>query len=104
MDVRKPVPLNDPQFVEAARVLAEKLFAEPDTPARVTKAFRLATIWLPAAKERDILCRLYEEQRTRFANQPNQSLAFVNIGDRPLFVLPAIYSWLEPKTLPGTAV
>ena len=77
------VLLNDPQFVEAARVLAEQLFAEPDLSARLTKAFRLATSRRPSARELDLLSRMYREQKARFEQEPAKADAFLKIGDSP---------------------
>lgn len=73
--------LNDPQHVEAARVLAENIFAEPDLPGRLTKAFRLATSRSPTAKELDVLSRMFTEQRQRFENQPEQATALLGVGE-----------------------
>lgn len=76
--------LNDVQHVEAARVLAEKLFAEPDLPTRLTKAFRLATSRRPSVKELDVLSRMYMEQLDRFQKQPEQAEAFLRVGESPV--------------------
>jgi hypothetical protein len=73
--------LNDPQHVEAARVLAEKLFAEPDMPARLTRAFRLATSRRPTAKELDVLAQMFAEQRQRFEKLPEQAAALLRVGE-----------------------
>jgi Protein of unknown function (DUF1553)/Protein of unknown function (DUF1549)/Concanavalin A-like lectin/glucanases superfamily len=77
------VLLNDPQFVEAARVLAEKLCSEPDLSARLTKAFRLATSRRPSARELEVLTRMYTEQKVRFEQQPEQTDAFLKVGESP---------------------
>jgi hypothetical protein len=77
------VLLNDLQFVEAARVLAEKLFAEPDLPGRLTKVFRLATSRQPSARELELLTRMYQEQKARFDRQPKRVDAFLKVGDSP---------------------
>jgi hypothetical protein len=60
------VLLNDPQFVEAARKIAERAIREagpkPDDHIRYT--FRLLTGRAPTLRQMQILQRLYEEQRT----------------------------------------
>ncbi len=77
------VLLNDPQYVEAARVLAEKLCAEPDLASRIAKAFRLATSRTPNSKELAVLTRLYAEQKARFDARPKEAEAFLKVGDWP---------------------
>jgi hypothetical protein len=79
------VLLNDPQFVEAARVLAERLIkAEQNAPAdRIREAFRLLTSRLPTDRELRILLQLYGEQREHFAKSPDDALAFLKIGEAP---------------------
>ena len=79
------VLLNGPQFVEAARVLAEKLHRDhqgrPD--AIVTAAFRLLTSHEADATEQKILLRLYDEQLAWFRAHPADATAHLAIGDTP---------------------
>jgi uncharacterized protein DUF1553/uncharacterized protein DUF1549/concanavalin A-like lectin/glucanase superfamily protein/cytochrome c len=79
------VLLDDPQFVEAARVLAEGLVREfpGDADGRITRAFRLATGRRPDDREREVLRRLLDEQRTLFAADPPAAEALKKIGERP---------------------
>src|SRR5262245_9897014 len=64
--------LNDPQMVEAARFLGQRMLKEggKSVTERARWAFRLVTGREPAAKELAILLALYEEQRTEFARSP----------------------------------
>jgi hypothetical protein len=80
------VLLNDPQFIEAARVLAQRLFREPaaDLSARIEMAFRLATGRRPEPREREILARLYEEQLALFAREPDAARTYLAIGETPV--------------------
>ena len=71
------VLLNDPQFVEAARVLAERAAAAARLPARRARArnrdARSARL-IGRAPDRDeaaILARLFAEQRALFAAHPD---------------------------------
>ncbi len=75
--------LNDPQFVEAARVLAEKLIVRyPDaTLARIEEAFRVLTSRRPSLEEMDVLSRLYDEQRAHFASRPDDARALLSVGE-----------------------
>jgi len=79
------VLLNDPQFIEAARVLAEKLIQQPDSDLepRIRHAFRLLTSRTPSQREIDILKRLYHDQKTYFDSVPNEAKKFISIGDSP---------------------
>ena len=79
------VLLNDPQFIEAARVLAEKLIQQPDSDleSRIRHAFRLLTSRTPSLKETEILKRLYRDQKTYFDSVPNDAKQFISIGDSP---------------------
>src|SRR5207247_8180881 len=66
------VLLNDPQIIEAARVLAERLVRErgPDLDARIVAAFRVLTGRRPEVREREILRRLYQDQLAYFTSDP----------------------------------
>jgi hypothetical protein len=77
------VLLNDPQFIEAGRVLGERLWIEAggDTNRLVTAAFRLATGRVPQPREREILSRLYAEQHAEFAANPDLAGKYLSIGE-----------------------
>jgi hypothetical protein len=94
------VLLNDPQYLEAARVLAQRLLqrspADPDR--RVEEAFRLATGRRPAGQERETLHRLYREQLALFRGQPDRIPVYLATGEFP--VAPD----LAPDELAATAV
>jgi hypothetical protein len=80
------VLLNDPQFVESARVLAEQLLRAPASSAaqRIVHAFRLTTGRQPEARELEILQKLLEEQFERFSKNAPMAANFTKIGDHPL--------------------
>ena len=69
------VLLNGPQFVEAARVLGERLYEEAD--GDVTKiaegAMRALASRAPDDRERAILGRVYEEQLAAFRAAPEDA-------------------------------
>ena len=79
------VLLNDPQFVEAARALAQKLLEQSDlTPeARIQSAFRRLTSRSASEKELQILTRLYAEQKSHFESVPNDAASLLAIGESP---------------------
>jgi cytochrome c553 len=79
------VLLNDVQFVEAARVLAEHLVARhpTDPAARAREAFRRLAGRGPDAREAEILARLYAEQLEWFGESPEAAAHFLAVGASP---------------------
>jgi hypothetical protein len=79
------VLLNDPQFVEAARVLGEGLLVRfpSDAAARHRAAFRQLAGRAPDAGEEALLARLFAEQRAIFAKAPADAEAFLSTGASP---------------------
>jgi mono/diheme cytochrome c family protein len=78
------VLLNDPQFVEAARALGERMLqGGGTTEERVTLAFRLAATRRPTDREVRLLRELYEEQLALFRKDPEAARKFLKTGDRP---------------------
>jgi len=77
------VLLNDPQFVEAARKLAERALKEagPTADARITLAFRLLTSRNPGAKELAVLRRLYDEQLNTFRADEEGAASLLKVGE-----------------------
>lgn len=77
--------LNDPQFVEAARFLAERMITEAgDTPEeRVNHAFELALSRLAKPQELAVLARLYEQERAGFEKEPERADALLKVGNFP---------------------
>jgi hypothetical protein len=80
------VLLNDPQFVEASRVLAERLLTElPDSPEdKITFAFRSLTSRTPSAEELAILKETYEEQLAYYQENPKEADQLLEVGEREL--------------------
>lgn len=77
------VLLNDPQHVESARILAEKLLREEskEIGGRLNKAFRLITGRHPDATEKRILETFYSEELKRFEEKPQQALEYLSTGE-----------------------
>jgi hypothetical protein len=78
------VLMNGPQFVEAARVLAERLLVEYDGQAHraLDRAFQLLTSRQPDDEEKQIVRRMHAAQREWYAGHPDDAAKFVAIGDR----------------------
>ncbi|MCA9229632.1 MAG: PSD1 domain-containing protein [Planctomycetales bacterium] len=77
------VLLNDPQFVEASRALAQQMIQlkSADVQARIAFAFELATSRLPTAQETAILERAYARALADFGSDPQRALAYLGIGE-----------------------
>jgi hypothetical protein len=79
------VLMNDPQFVEAARKLAERTLREagPATEDRIVFAFRLLTSRHPQPRELAVLRRLYDEQLASFRSGTgtNAAAALLRVGE-----------------------
>src|SRR5205085_9805850 len=73
------VLLNDPQFVEAARALGERLLREGGaTPEeRLTFAFRQAATRKPSERELRLLVELYQGQLRLFRADPAGAQKFL---------------------------
>jgi hypothetical protein len=78
------VTLNDPTWVEAARVLAERVSRERATPeARLAAAFERVVGRVPGAVERELLARMFARQRERYARDEAAALALLSVGATP---------------------
>ena len=76
------VLLNDPQVLEAARVLAEKLAAEKITEEqKIEKAFRLIICRKASEKEKQILFEYYKKEKDEFVKQPAKANNFLKAGE-----------------------
>ena len=78
------VTLNDPQFVEAARALAERILTRPgDDSARLHWVFQETTSRLPEPAELKILFNTLTRERTRYSANPGLALDFLATGASP---------------------
>ena len=77
------VLLNDPQFVEAARVFGERMMEEGGASLvdRITYGFRWATSRMPDEDEIGLLTAFFEEERNRFAQKPDHADALLTVGE-----------------------
>ena len=76
------VLLNDPQFVEAARALAQKVLQQfpSDERARHREAFTALIGRPPDATELQILSRVFAEQQDLFARDPGNATRLLAVG------------------------
>lgn len=78
------VTMNDPQWLEAARKLAERAVkAAPNAEARIDYMARRTLARPLATRETAILLRSAETFRTRFADRGEEVAALLTIGDSP---------------------
>ena len=77
------VLLNDPQYVEASRVLAERMQHEggESVEDQITRGFRLAAGRFPAENELELLVDLYEAEQDRFINRPADMDSLFAVGE-----------------------
>ncbi|WKN44661.1 DUF1553 domain-containing protein [Tunicatimonas pelagia] len=80
------VLLNDPQFVEAARVMGQRVLAKggETTDEKINYGFRLATGRKPTTQEVDILEGLFTEAKEKFSSSPAQADSLLAIGEYPV--------------------
>ncbi|MEW4487934.1 DUF1553 domain-containing protein [Thalassoglobus sp. JC818] len=82
------VMLNGPQFVEAARLLAERLMVthrqddQLQVDALLTDLFRTLTSRYPTEQEQGVLRRLYENQLANFKQQPDDAEKYLTVGQQ----------------------
>ena len=80
------VLLNDPIYVEAARVLAERMVRErgASAAARLRYAFERCVARPPTAEEAAVLLALLETERAAYAADPAAAAALVAVGAAPV--------------------
>jgi hypothetical protein len=76
------VLLNDPQVLEASRVLAEK-FVQDDRSdkEKITDIFRLIVCRTPTSKEFNMLQGYLVKERQEFAKNPQRAASFITAGE-----------------------
>ncbi len=76
------VMLHDPQFVEAARHLAQRMMAaSKNAEERINHGFRLATSRLPNQKEKAVLHRLFQERLDLYSGDGKAAQAVLSVGE-----------------------
>ncbi|MDQ6759716.1 MAG: DUF1553 domain-containing protein, partial [Acidobacteriota bacterium] len=78
--------LNDPVFLEAARVFAENILAKggPNLNQRIEWAFERALNRKPVPAEEQLLAGLHRKSLASFRAAPNAATEFIRIGEAPL--------------------
>jgi hypothetical protein len=80
------VLLNDPTYMEAARVLAQKMIKSDnmDLPGQIGYAFRSFTGRHPTAVELNLLKELYTKEFDHFTSSPESAKNLLSIGEYPV--------------------
>jgi len=77
------VLFNDPQLVEAARVLAEQILADPGDPhGQLNRLFRIVMTREPQGEELSALMELWMDVLTHYVEDPLAAEALVAVGAR----------------------
>ncbi len=78
--------LNDPSYVETARVFASRIIQEggESVADRINWAYQWALSRLPEPKELQIITNLYEKHRSEYTSNADAAAAIVAIGEAPL--------------------
>ena len=79
------VMLNDPVFVEAARVFAESILRDPakKDQDKINLAFEKALTRKANEDEMKVMLELLNNQRTRYQQDKPAALAFIKTGQKP---------------------
>ncbi len=77
--------LQGPQFVEAARHLAQRMMTQGggSTKSRIEYGFELTTARLPDERELKVLTRVYRERLAHFQQSPQAAAMVLNVGESP---------------------
>jgi hypothetical protein len=76
------VLLNDLQYIETSRVLAENLINNDNEPSTwIKNAFKSIVSRNSSSAEIEILTELYESELQRFKEDENSALDLINIGE-----------------------
>lgn len=75
--------LNDDTYVEASRVLAERVLRQPGDEARLRQLWWRVLIREAKSEEIEVMTGLLRRQRERFAATPGAALSLLSVGASP---------------------
>jgi hypothetical protein len=78
------VTLNDPTFMEAAKVIGEQMSKIPTKQAAIILAYRKLTGKVPSAKEVNLLVQLQQTEQHKFKNFPDKAKGWLSAGQYPV--------------------
>ncbi len=74
------VTLNDPTYLEAAKVLGEQMTKEPDNKKAITATFRKLTGRSPQVQEVELLLKLQQAEYSKFSRHPLKQKGWLYAG------------------------
>ena len=74
------VTLNDPTFIEAAKVIGESITKQQNTTAAIGLAYRQLTGITPTSKEIALLSAMQQSEYIKFKANPNKIKGWINAG------------------------
>ena len=74
------VTLNDPTFIEAAKVIGESITKQQNTAAAISKAYQQLTGTTPTTKQMALLNALQQSEYNKFKANPNKIKGWINTG------------------------
>lgn len=79
------VLLNDPQYVEACRVMASQLMEDQNNnlETQINQIYRLIVGRKPTAKEHQLMKNYFEQEHDRFLADPVAQKAYLSVGEIP---------------------
>jgi hypothetical protein len=87
------VLMNDPIYVEIAKVMGMQIASEQDTGKAIQNAFRKLTGRFPKDAELAVLLNLKEAELEKFKNSPEKMDGWLNTGAYPVKSSPNQYEW-----------
>ncbi|WP_232834807.1 DUF1553 domain-containing protein [Pleomorphovibrio marinus] len=82
------VLLNDPTYVEAAKVLGHWMAEQDNVEDGIVKAFRKLSARPPNPKELEVLLSLQKKEKEKFETDPGRSLGWLASGEYDLANIP----------------
>jgi Protein of unknown function (DUF1553)/Protein of unknown function (DUF1549)/Concanavalin A-like lectin/glucanases superfamily/Planctomycete cytochrome C len=92
------VTLNDPTFIEAAKIMGESMAKEPTATQAITNVYRKLTSQTPTPKALALLLALQKNELEKFRQFPQKSKGWLKTGLRQ------IDTSLEPAVVAANAV
>lgn len=79
------VLMNDPQFVEAARMFAERIIKEggESIESKIEFAMRTATARQPSQPAAAVIKATFEHEKTVFAQDVERAVKLLSVGEKP---------------------
>ncbi|MBA4850002.1 DUF1553 domain-containing protein [Emticicia sp. BO119] len=74
------VTLNDPTFMEAAKVIGEQMCRTSNKQEAIIQAYRKLTGRKPSTKEVNLLLQLQQKEQIKFKNIPEKAKGWLNAG------------------------